>query len=80
MILKDTGKGFALKEIMERKNIKPDEVMTFGDNENDISMLALTPNSYAKSASAAHVKECAAHECDSVTEVLKKYLECEIII
>jgi hypothetical protein len=80
MILKDTGKGFALKEIMERKNIEPDEVMTFGDNENDISMLALTPNSYAKSNSAAHVKECAAHECDSVTEVLKKYLECEIII
>jgi HAD superfamily hydrolase (TIGR01484 family) len=75
MILKNTGKGFTLKEIMERKGLRPEEIMTFGDNENDISMLTLTPNSYAKSNAAAHVKECAAHECDSVTEVLRKLLE-----
>jgi hydroxymethylpyrimidine pyrophosphatase-like HAD family hydrolase len=67
----NTGKGFALKELMEKKGLSPDEIIVFGDNENDMSMLALSPNSYAKSNSAPNVKAVAAHECDSVTRVLK---------
>jgi Cof subfamily protein (haloacid dehalogenase superfamily) len=73
MLLKNTGKGFTLREVIERKGLHPDEIMVFGDNENDISMLSLTPNSYAKSHSAANVREIASYECDSVTETLKKY-------
>jgi hypothetical protein len=74
MIMKGTGKGAALKNLMERKGLRPEEVMVFGDNENDISMLQLTPNSYAKNHSAPHVKENAGYECESVTKILKGLL------
>jgi hypothetical protein len=70
----NTGKGQALKELMDKEGLAPDEIMVFGDNENDMSMLALSPNSYAKSNSAPNVKAIAAHECDSVTEILKSLL------
>jgi hypothetical protein len=71
LILKHTGKGYTLKELMERKGLRPDEVLVFGDNENDISMLALTPNSYAKTNSAENVKAIASYECDSVVSTLR---------
>ena len=48
--------------------------MTFGDNQNDISMLKATPNSYAKTNAAQDVKDAAVHTCESVIEVLRKEL------
>jgi hypothetical protein len=72
MIPYHTGKGYTLQEILEQKGLQPDEILVFGDNENDISMLALTPNSYAKSNSPARVKEIAGASCDSVTAILNQ--------
>jgi len=74
MIFKNTGKGPALKQVMELKGLKPEEIMVFGDNQNDISMLELTPNSYVMAHAKPDVKAHAAHVCESVTKVLEELL------
>ena len=74
MIVKGSGKGKALNELSRLKGLKPEEIMTFGDNQNDISMLKATPNSYAKTNAAQDVKDAAVHTCESVIEVLRKEL------
>lgn len=75
MILKNSGKGPALKAVMEKKGLKPDEIMVFGDNQNDISMLELTPNSYAMAHAKPDVQAHAGHTCASVTEFLRDFLK-----
>lgn len=77
MILKNSGKGLALAAIMEKKGLKPEEIMVFGDNQNDISMLELTPNSYAMAHAKPDVLVHAKHTCASVTECLKDFLKME---
>lgn len=74
MILKDSGKGRALQAILQQKGLKPEEVMVFGDNQNDISMLELTPNSYAMAHARPEVQAHARRTCVSVTETLKEIL------
>lgn len=71
MILKGTGKGTALQYLMERDGLSTDEILVFGDNENDISMFELAKISYAKDHSKEHVKRCATCECSSVAAVLR---------
>lgn len=39
IVNRDTSKGAALKYLMETLNLKAEEVMAFGDNDNDASML-----------------------------------------
>lgn len=77
MILKNSGKGLALKAIMEKKGLSPEEIMVFGDNQNDISMLELTPNSYAMAHAKEDVKIHAGHTCPSVTAFLRGFLNKE---
>ncbi len=74
MIQKNSGKGLALQAILEQKGLKPEELMVFGDNQNDISMLELTPHSYAMIHAKEDVKSHAAHTCDSVTKQLRALL------
>lgn len=59
----NSNKGKALKELCEIYQIKDDEVLCFGDGENDIPMLENYKNSYAMPASPQHVKEKARHVC-----------------
>lgn len=77
MILKNSGKGLALEAIMKKKNLKPEEIMVFGDNQNDISMLELTPNSYAMAHAKPDVQVHAGHICASVTAFLREFLKTE---
>ena len=56
------------------KGLKPEELMVFGDNQNDISMLELTPNSYAVDHAKPDVKVHAARTCKSVTETLRQFI------
>lgn len=44
---KNAHKGYALKKVMEQNNIKPNEIMVFGDYNNDLEMLALADYSFA---------------------------------
>lgn len=74
MIPKGSGKGKALRKILDKKGIAPDEIMVFGDNQNDISMLELTGNSYAMEHAKPDVKACAGHTCVSVTAFLREFL------
>lgn len=42
-VTKQTG----IAKLQRQYGIQADEIMTFGDNENDLSMLTMTPNGYA---------------------------------
>ena len=75
MIQKNSGKGLALQAILKEKGLKPEELMVFGDNQNDISMLELTPNSYAMEHAKPDVIPHASHTCKSVTKKLREFLE-----
>lgn len=74
MIQKNSGKGLALSAVLKEKGLKPEELMVFGDNQNDISMLELTPNSYAVDHAKQDVKVHAARTCESVTETLRQFI------
>lgn len=65
---KGFSKGEGLKRIMEIENWKPEEIMVFGDGENDVSMFEVTPNSYAMGNAAAYVQEKANHVIGSNRE------------
>ena len=75
MIVKGSGKGLALQAIMRKKGLTPEEIMVFGDNQNDLSMLELTPNSYAMEHAGQDVKSRAGHTCASVTAFLRDFLD-----
>lgn len=75
MILKDSGKGRALRAVLEQKGLTPKEIIVFGDNQNDISMLELTPNSFAMAHAKPEVQAHASHTCVSVTEYLRTFLK-----
>ena len=74
MILKGSGKGKALNFVLERKGIDPEDVVVFGDNQNDISMLEAVPCSYAVESAKPEVKTHAARTCASVAGVLREIL------
>lgn len=40
-------KAWGLEELLKRWNLKPEQIMAFGDSENDIEMLELAGISYA---------------------------------
>ncbi len=44
---KNANKGYALETLMKKYQVNPDELLVFGDYNNDLEMLALTPNSVA---------------------------------
>ncbi len=60
-VSKETG----LQHLQERYGIQNDEIMTFGDNENDLDMLTMTPHGYAMANAHADVLAKAPHRTDS---------------
>ena len=70
-------KSLGIEYVMKLKNIDRDSTVAFGDGENDISMLALTHNSYAMGNAIEKVKASAKHitltnDKEGVVEVLKQ--------
>lgn len=53
----NANKGFALRQLMNTYNLKPDELMVFGDYNNDLEMLALSDYSFAMENAHPNVKE-----------------------
>ncbi len=51
------NKGEALKFVLNKFNLKKEDLIVFGDGENDISMLKLTLNSYCPISSLEIVKK-----------------------
>lgn len=76
----DVDKGNALGRVQKLMKILPEETMAFGDNINDIGMLARAGESYAVENAREEVKRAAKHIAgrgaeDGVLKVLKRLLE-----
>ena len=73
-------KAWGLVELLKRWNLKPEQIMAFGDSENDIEMLELAGISYAMENAEDAVKEVAtkiapANSQAGVYQVLENWLE-----
>ena len=74
------NKGDGLKWIMNYLNIQPEEVMIFGDNDNDLGMFEVAKTSIAMGNSVDNIKEIATFICDDnnhngVSKFLKEYFK-----
>ena len=73
-------KAWGLEELLKRWGLKPEQIMAFGDSENDIEMLELAGISYAMENAEEAVKEIAtkvapANSQAGVYKVLENWLE-----
>ena len=73
-------KAWGLEELLKRWNLKPEQIMAFGDSENDIEMLEIAGISYATENAEGRVKEIAtevapANSQAGVYQVLENWLE-----
>lgn len=59
---KNAHKGFALDKVMKKYNISSDELLVFGDYNNDIEMLQLANYSFAMANAHPNVKRVANFE------------------
>lgn len=71
----DVSKGSTLTRFMAERSISADEMVCFGDSDNDVEMLALTPHSYAMANASTAVMKTARNRApsnndDGVFEVL----------
>ena len=55
------NKGESLKILLDRWNIPEDEVYVFGNDDNDISMMRVTRNSYSMDSGTESLKQQAAN-------------------
>lgn len=74
------GKGSAIQYIQNRLSVTPEETMAFGDNLNDLELLACAKHSFAVGNARQEVKAAAKYVADTnvndgVLKELKKYLE-----
>lgn len=74
------NKGFALEHVMKRYGLSSDQVLVFGDYNNDVEMLSLTQNSFAMRNAHPNVLQVAQHTTSSnddygVERILEKLLE-----
>lgn len=80
LILPKVNKGVAIQALLEQWDIKQDELLAFGDANNDIEMLGLTPHSYAMEACSEDVAKVANHRAPSnndsgVLRVIERYIK-----
>ncbi|MEG0364931.1 MAG: HAD-IIB family hydrolase, partial [Erysipelotrichales bacterium] len=76
---KGNTKGNALESLAKELNILPEEIMAFGDGENDIEMLSFAKHSYAMANALPSVKAVSSHitlsnDDDGVYEILKNFI------
>lgn len=65
---KGVSKGNALRILIEKLKIHPNEVVVIGDSYNDISMFQVTPHSFAMEQAEANVRQKAAYTSSSVAK------------
>lgn len=70
-----SNKGTALKFILEQMNLTAAEAISFGDQQNDIEMLAYTETSYAMAHASAEIQKHATNITESVEKTLKELLK-----
>ncbi len=70
-----SGKGSALQALAEHEGLPMEEILVFGDSENDISMFERAGLSIAMRSGLDSAKEAADALADSVEEVLEKCVQ-----
>jgi hypothetical protein len=73
------SKGDALKEVVSSLALSPDEIIAFGDEENDMTMLQYAGLGIAMENAKATVKNAASaitlsNKLDGVAEAINKYV------
>ena len=76
---KECSKGKAVLSLAEEWGIQADEIMTFGNGNNDVSMLSMIPWGFAVANATTSAKQAAAHETasnneDGVAKAVEKYV------
>ena len=66
IIAKSGGKGMGIKQMLEFHGIRPEEIIAFGDGENDTEMLEFAGIGVAMGNSEDYVKERADYVTDDV--------------
>ena len=66
------GKEDGLEIIRKALSLQPEDMVSFGDNFNDLGMLRYTGRSYAMRTAPKAVREAADALCDRVEETLKE--------
>jgi len=79
-IPKESGKGHALSVLAEKLGLDLQQSVTFGDAENDISMLQTGAVSFAMDTAMDNVKKQVDYICDCVEDVLQYGLEQEQVL
>ncbi|MDD2971162.1 MAG: Cof-type HAD-IIB family hydrolase [Lachnospiraceae bacterium] len=72
------GKVGGIKEYLNRTGLRPDEIMAFGDGENDMEMLKFAGIGVAMGNAVAHARECADYvtsdiDADGIMTALRHY-------
>lgn len=70
----ECSKGTALEIMLEKLKISSEDVMAFGDQQNDLEMLKLAGKSYAMEKAPDSVKAHTTNVTDSVGKILKTLL------
>lgn len=73
-IAPNANKGYALSVLLDKFNIKKEECICFGDQQNDIDMLKHAGTSYVMSHGAPEALAIADHVIDDVLPVLQSLL------
>lgn len=80
LILPGVNKGVAIQVLLNQWGIEQDELLAFGDANNDLEMLALTTHSYAMAKCSPELEKIAQHRAPSndesgVLQVIERYLK-----
>ncbi len=68
------NKGTALEAIGQQMGIAPEEMVAFGDNENDRSMLEFVGTALSDAKCNPTMEDVKANHCDRVEDVLRQIL------
>lgn len=70
-----TGKGEALQVLSDHMHIPIENIVAFGDNENDLTMLKKAGIGYAVASAKPHIRAQADYICEHVEDVLLEALK-----
>ncbi len=74
---KGVHKGLAIKKILERLNIDPEDVIAFGDNENDREMLLYVGCPITMESARPDIRAFGKYTTDTVEHALERILDGE---
>lgn len=68
LIANEVNKGNTLKQLLNQREIKPEQFLAFGDSNNDLEMLELAGYSYSMANASEQVNQVAKYQAPSNNE------------